>query len=210
MYFYARCAALLALLFCCQAAQPMKHPISLFKKYIQGDFDNSRQVEAELRQGKQVHPYAKHVNRIADGKIRNLPKKVNGFYILEESYYKYAHQADTLVKPYLFFFEQAEGDRVRLYSMQLPKHLPVEQIRNDNPNLFFDYDSLRPSPTFKPAEYTFSEKKFYIKVPNPFPGGVFTLEETISKDRLEVMELLVKDGKSLTPYNTPIIYERIK
>jgi len=36
----------------------------------------------------------------------------------------------------------------------------------------------------------------------------FTLIETLGKTRLIVMELLEKEGKRLTPYDTPIIYDR--
>jgi hypothetical protein len=184
------------------------HPIEKFKHYIVGDFDNHRQVERERQQGKPIHPYAKHVNRRAEAKIRNLPEKVNGIYVLEESYYKYDGQ-DTIIKPYLFFFEQMPNGNVRLHSLQLPKDIPAKEVRNDNPNLFFDYLALRPSPTFAPAEYTLTGQGFYVKAHNPFPGGSFTLEETIGPDRLVVMELLVRDGKQVTPYTEPIIYERL-
>jgi hypothetical protein len=187
---------------------PDNHPIHLFQTYITGDFDNQRQVDEELKAGKPIHPYAKHVNRVANEKIDNLPAQLNGFFLLEESYYKYA-EGDTIIKPYLFFFEALPEGKVKLYSMQLPKDVPVKDIRNDNTSLRFDYQVLAPSPTFKPAVYTQTERGFYIKAPNEFPGGTFTLEETIGKDRLEVMELLIRDGKRVTPYDTPIIYERI-
>ncbi|MFZ1524470.1 MAG: hypothetical protein WAT22_06605 [Saprospiraceae bacterium] len=38
----------------------------------------------------------------------------------------------------------------------------------------------------------------------------FTLIETISATQLIVMELLEKDGRRLTPYETPIVYDRVK
>ena len=59
--------------------------------------------------------------------------------------------------------------------------------------------------------YSKTDKGFYIKAPVDLPNGMkFTLEETIGKESFEVMELLEKGGKSLTPYTSPIIYERIK
>jgi hypothetical protein len=191
------------------SATSNQHPIELFKTYMEGDFDNRRQVEEEQALGKAVHPYAKHVNRRAEAKIKNLPAQVNGFYILEESYYKYEGQ-DTLIKPYLFFFEQLPNQKIRLHSLTLPKDIPAKEIRNNNPNLVFDYHALQPSATFKPADYTLTDQGFYLKAPNLFPGGSFTLEETIGKDRLEVMETLIRDGKQVTPYHTPLIYERIR
>jgi hypothetical protein len=184
--------------------------IDVFQTYIVGDFDNAEQVAEEYNKGKQSHPYAKHVNRIANEKIKNLPSSLNGFYLLEESYYLYPNQKDTLVKPYLFFFEAVDDKTVRLHSIQLPKKLDIKEIKNNNANLFFEYDSLKTSPTFQPANYSWSEKGFYIKAPNEFPNGSFTLEETISKDKLEVMETLIIDGKKLTPYDTPIIYLRLQ
>ncbi|MCS6807416.1 MAG: hypothetical protein RML40_01635 [Bacteroidota bacterium] len=186
-------------------------PIELFKQYIQGDLDNREQIEEERRAGKQIHPYAKHVNRLADDKILNKPAHYQGFYILEESYYVYPDKPnDTIIKPYLFWFTEENG-AVKLHSLQIPKDIPVHEIRNDNPTLRFDYNALRLSPTFKPACYTFNEasQSFYIKAVNEFPGGSFTLEETIANDSFSVMELLIKDGKQITPYSMPIIYKRI-
>ncbi len=185
-------------------------PFDLFKQYIQGDLDNREQVEQERKAGKQIHPYAKHVNRLADDKITGKPVNYQGFYILEESYYVYPDKPqDTVVKPYLFWFTEENG-AVKLHSIQIPKTIPVKDIRNDNANLRFDYNDLKLSPSFKPTLYTYNAeaKSFYIKAPNEFPGGSFTLEETIAKDSFSVMELLIKDGKQITPYSMPIIYKR--
>jgi hypothetical protein len=197
-------------------------PFDLFKQYIQGDLDNREQVEAERLAGEQLHPFARHVNRVADEKILNKPANYDGFYILEESYYTYAAEATsateasetaeaakTIVKPYLFWFTEEQG-RVKLHSMRLPEHIPVQEIRNDNAELRIDFAALVLSPSFTPAFYDFDEatQSFRLHAPNPFPGGVFTLEETIGPDGFSVMERLVKDGKLLTPYSTPIEYKR--
>ena len=182
----------------------------LYKSYIQGDLDNKDQVDAEIKAGKQIHPYAKHVNRLFDAKIKNLPKEYNGFYILEESYYTYPNKP-TETKPYLFWFEETEQGQIKLHSMQLPVGFDKKNIRNDNPKLFIEFKDLKESATFKPAVYSKTDKGFYIKAPVDLPNGMkFTLEETIGKESFEVMELLEKGGKSLTPYTSPIIYERIK
>jgi hypothetical protein len=61
--------------------------LNRFREYITGDFDNSRQVMAEMKAGKIIHPLAIHVNRVADDKVINQPTDLNGFFILEESYY---------------------------------------------------------------------------------------------------------------------------
>ena len=180
-----------------------------FKTYIQGDLDNIEQINAEIKASKQIHPYAKHVNRILDSKINNLPANHNGFYILEESYYTYPNKPME-VKPYLFWFEKMPKGQIRLHSLQIPKNIPKKDLKNDNKRLLLNYAELVDSPTFKPAVYTKTGKGFYIKAPVDLPNGMkFTLEETIGKDSFEVMELLEKDGKSMTPYPTPIIYKRI-
>lgn len=182
----------------------------LYKTYIQGDLDNLEQINAEIKAGKQIHPYAKHVNRILDSKITNLPENHNGFYILEESYYTYPNKPME-VKPYLFWFEKTPKGQIRLHSLQIPKDIPKKDLKNDNKRLLLNYAELIDSPTFKPAIYRKTGKGFYIKAPVDLPNGMkFTLEETIGKDTFEVMELLEKGGKSMIPYSTPIIYKRIK
>jgi hypothetical protein len=182
----------------------------LYKSYIQGDLDNLEQINEEIKAGKQIHPYAKHVNRLFDSKIKNLPANYNGFYILEESYYTYPNKAME-VKPYLFWFEKTEKGHIRLHSLQIPNNLDKKNLKNDNKKLFINYSDLVDSPTFKPTIYTRTKKGFYIKSSIELPNEMkFTLEETIGKDSFEVMELLEKNGKSVTPYTTPIIYKRIK
>jgi hypothetical protein len=182
----------------------------LYKTYIQGDLDNIEQINSEVKAGKQIHPYAKHVNRLLDAKIKNLPKDYNGFYILEESYYTYPNKPME-EKPYLFWFEKTGKGEIRLHSLQIPKNIDKKDLKNDNKKLSLNYADLKDSPTFKPAIYTRTANGFYIKAPVDLPNGMkFTLEETIGKETFEVMELLEKGGKSMTPYSTPIIYKRIQ
>jgi hypothetical protein len=211
----ARNLALLTLFLCAACstfAQQTMKPFDLYKQYIQGDLDNREQVETERAAGKQIHPYAKHVNRLADAKITNKPANYQGFYILEESYYVYPEKPqDTVIKPYLFWLTE-ENNAVMLHSMQIPKSIPMKDLRNDNPALALDYNELKISPSFKPAAYSYNaaSQSFFIKAVNEFPSGSFTLEETIAKDAFTVMELLIRDGKQLTPYSMPIIYKHMK
>jgi hypothetical protein len=195
---------------CSQKIKSQLSDFELYKTYIQGDLDNLEQINAEIKAGKQIHPYAKHVNRLLDSKIKNLPPNYNGFYILEESYYTYPNKPIE-EKPYLFWFEKTDKGQVRLHSLQIPKNIPKNDLKNDNKRLSLNYADLVDSPTFKPAFYSKKGDGFYIKAPVDLPNGMkFTLEETIRKETFEVMELLEKGGKSLTPYSTPIIYKRIK
>jgi hypothetical protein len=184
--------------------------INLFKEIITGDFDNAAQITEETKAGKQIHPLAKHVNRVADNKIKNLPKDENSFFILEESYYIYPNKP-LEVKPYLFKFTAGENNSVLLSVYQLPKEVDKKDIRNDNEKLFFDFNELNLSTTFKGATYKYDKlkKEFTTTSINDLGNGLrFTLTEKLSKNKLIVLELLEKEGKKLTPYDTPIIYNR--
>jgi hypothetical protein len=211
---YGMLGILSLLCFSCQTPHQAMHKsgkraIDLFKQYIVGDFNNTAQVAAELQAGQQIHPQAVHVNRIADAKILGAPK-VDGFWLLEESYYTYPGKPME-VKPYLFLFEAIGDTAVRLTPYKLPSNIAAPDIRNDNAQLSFDYREIMPSPSFKPANYQLREGKFYLHAVNDLGNGLrFSLIETISSERLQVMELLEKDGKRLTAYETPILYDRIR
>jgi hypothetical protein len=186
--------------------------IDQFKIIITGDFDNRAQVEAEIKAGRQLHPLARHINRVADEKIINRPEKAKEpkhFYILEESYYDYPGKP-TEIKPFLFKFSDAGEGRVQLTVYQLPAGIDKKDIRNDNAALQFDYTQLVPSPTFKGAVYALKDDGcFYTNSANELGNGMrFTLTEKMCRTQLQVMELLEKDGKQLTPYDTPILYDR--
>ena len=87
------------------SAQKKSVLINRFQEFITGDFDNTAQVVAEIKAGKQIHPLAVHVNRLANDKIKNIPAGLNGFFIIEESYYL-ADGKPIDLKPYLFLFEE--------------------------------------------------------------------------------------------------------
>ncbi len=191
-------------------AQGNMKPIELFKQIIIGNFDNSKQIAEEVAAGKQIHPLTKHLNRIANDKIKNLPEDANSFFIIEESYYQYPDKPLD-IKPYLFKFSAAENNTVLLSVFQLPTSIDKKDIRNDNENLSFDFNELKLSPTFKGATYRFikPEKTFTTNSVNELETGMkFTLTEILTTKKLIVMELVEKDGKRLTSYETPIIYDR--
>ena len=184
--------------------------LDLYLSYLTGNFDNRAQVETEQKTGKQIHPYAKHVSRNITSRVQNIPADFKGVFVLEESYYKTAGQ-DTLIKPYIFKFLLNDAGQIVLHSMGIPTQIDKKMFRNDNPNWTLDFADLKESPSFKPAAYVKTARGFYVKAPNDLPGGIkFTLEETIGNGFLEVMELAEKDGKRLTPYETPLQYLRLK
>ncbi len=187
-----------------------KSDFDLYLSYLTGDFDNRAQVETELKMGKQIHPYAKHVTRIIQNRVKNVPTDYNGVFVLEESYYKYPDK-DTLTKPYIFRFEKSPKGEVILHSVAIPAAINKATFRNSNPDWTLDFNDLKDSPTFKPATYQRTKRGFYLKNPIELGNGMrFTLKETIGKGFLEVMELTEKDGKSLTPYDTPLQYKKIR
>lgn len=192
-------------------AQKQSALLARFQQYITGDFDNSNQVIAEIKAGKQIHPLAIHVNRVATYKVNNVPKDLKGFFIIEESYYLIDGKQIDL-KPYLFLFEEREGGIIHLTTYQL-NSWKKEEIRNDNTDLRFDYTQLVPSPTFKGADYTWDpkDKTFNTISPNNLGNGMkFTLTEKFTDKQLSVLEQVEKDGKLLTTWNTPILYVRTK
>jgi hypothetical protein len=193
-------------------SQQQNKLLNIFQQYITGDFDNSEQVVAEIKAGKQIHPLAIHVNRVANNKIKNLTANFNGIFIIEESYYLNEGKP-VEIKPFLFLFQPKSNTEIQLTVYQLPEGIKKEEFRNDNQHLSIDFNTLKPSPSFKGAVYTWNAKAktFSTNAPNGLGNGMrFTLIETFTSNQLSVMELLEKDGKRLTPYDTPIIYKRKK
>lgn len=180
-----------------------------FQEYITGDFDNSNQLVEEMKAGKILHPLSVHVNRVADEKVLNKPLDLNGFFVLEESYY--LNEGKVMEsKPYLFLFTLRPSGIIHLTTYQLTNY-KKEELRNDNTALRFDFLTLTPSPTFQGADYTWNpdNKTFSTVSVNDLGNGLsFTLSETFTSTTLQVMELLEKNGQRLTSYDTPIIYKR--
>jgi len=180
-----------------------------FQEYITGDFDNSNQLVEEMKAGKIVHPLSVHVNRVADEKVLNKPLDLNGFFVLEESYY--LNEGKVMEsKPYLFLFTLRPSGIIHLTTYQLTNY-KKEELRNDNTALRFDFLTLTPSPSFQGADYTWNphNKTFSTVSVNDLGNGLrFTLSETFTSTTLQVMELLEKNGQRLTSYDTPILYKR--
>jgi len=63
-----------------QESKAGKILLKRFREYISGDFDNSSQVFEQMKAGKIIHPFAVHVNRVADNKVLNRPSNLNGFF----------------------------------------------------------------------------------------------------------------------------------
>ncbi len=198
------------MLSCTSIKTSKANDLDLYLSYLTGDFDNQMQVLKEIEAGKQIHPLAKHVTRVITSRVSNIPADFKGVFVLEESYYTNPNQ-ERQVKPYIFKFLLNNNGKVVLHSIGIPTRIDKKTFRNDNADWSLDFTELKESASFKPAIYTKTERGFYIKAPNDLPGGMkFTLEETIGNGFLEVMELVEKDGKRLTAYETPLQYLKTK
>lgn len=184
----------------------------LFKKVIVGDFNNLKQVEEEKSLGKIIHPIAKHVNRICNDKIINLPSDFKGIFVIEESYYTNTQTNRTNIQPHLFLFEETDSGKVKLISYELPKNISRKDFTNENKDLRLDYNELYVSEKFTPMTYEYKEGiGFYGKSFSDFGNNTtFLLEETLSEDKFIVNEILKKDDKVVVGFESPLVYLREK
>lgn len=188
----------------------MMNQLEIFKLYIQGDFNNQDQINRQKEEGNLTHPYAEHVNRIVDDKIENLPADLNGFFVLEESYYTNVETGRQNPLPHLFFFTEDEQGRVKLISYETPADYPRKEFTNSNPNLKLDYKTLKVSEKFNPMTYDYIDGTFYGKSISQFNADtIFTLEEWIKDGVLLVTEILEKKGKVIVGVESPIEYVRV-
>lgn len=183
----------------------------LFKKMIVGNFDNNEQIEKEKSEGKIVHPLAKHINRICNHKIDNLPDNFKGIFVIEESYYTHIETNKTNILPHLFLFEENEEGKVKLISYEIPGNIIKKDFTNYNENLKIDYNDLKISNKFNPMVYEYTEDRgFYGRSLSNFGSDTtFLLDETLSEDKFEVNEILKKGNKVIVGFESPIIYKRV-
>lgn len=185
--------------------------MGILKRFINnlcGDFNNDNQIKIQEAKGKVTHPKAKHINRIANNKIKNLPSDFNGYFIIEESYYEIGNRKNIL--PHLFLFELNENNQVVLTSYDLPEGISKEEFRNDNNELVIDYNKLVISEKFSPMIYKEVNDGFEGESVSDFGGGVkFTLKERTEKDKLYVSEVFEKNGKITFGFEEPIVYDKI-
>ena len=130
-----------------------------FTNNLCGGFNNDKQIQDQEAKGKVTHPKAKHINRIANDKIINLPCDFNGYFIIEESYYEIGNRKNIL--PHLFLFTLNENNQVVLTSYDLPEGISKEEFKNDNNNLIIDYNKLVKSEKFTPMTVSYTHLDVY-------------------------------------------------
>lgn len=179
-----------------------------FVEIICGDHDNSKQLSDNDKKGIRIHPYAKHITRVCNHMIENLPEDLEGIFILKESYHTYPDRPREF-KPLLYFAKEVM-DGVLLESLAIPDNYEGNQVTNDNATLRFDYKELLKEEKFGTARFKFHQGHFVTDHRCDFGKGLtFRLTKKLASDRHEVMEMYLDAGESMTPYDTPLIYERI-
>lgn len=172
-----------------------------------GDFNNDKQIEDEMKAGQVSSPKAKHINRVCNDKIENLPDDFKGYFVIEESYYEVGGRKNIL--PHLFLFNLNEEGKVVLTSYELPEGVKKEDFRSDNKALKMDYNELERSEKFKPMVYEAKGDAFEGESVSDFGNGlIFTLKEKTTSRTLEVSEIFERNGKKTFGFDSPIIYDK--
>lgn len=150
--------------------------LDMFVKNLCDTFNNDEQIEKELKNGEIKHSYARHINGICNDKIKNLPDNFDGYFVIEESYYKQGNFNNIL--PHLFLFTLNEDNKVVLTSYELPKEISKEDFRNDN-------EDLVKSEKFTPMVYNECDGVFTGESISYFtPVTKFELKEKIEASTL--------------------------
>jgi len=180
-----------------------------FIKSLVGDFDNQKQILLEQAIGNQTHPKSVHINRVFNDRIDGLPEGFEGTYILEESYYTYPGE-ETTVKPHLFLVKRLSDTSIGLNPTIIPDGWEPKDCTNANKDFRLNYADLKNHAWFGQAEYHMVGDRFHVNhLCEVGEGKTFNLIEYFTPDSLSVMELWKDNGKRLTPYQTPILYERL-
>ena len=165
-----------------------------FTNNLCGDFNNDKQIQDQEAKGKVTHPKAKHINRIANDKIINLPCDFNGYFIIEESYYEQGKFKNVL--PHLFLFTLNKDNNVVLTSYDLPENISKADFRNDNEDLVINYNELKISSKFTTMVYKENNGVYEGESISNFSSETeFTLKERIEDGKMYVSEVFRKNGK---------------
>ncbi|MGL5415448.1 MAG: hypothetical protein ACRDAU_07300 [Clostridium sp.] len=177
-----------------------------FMEHLCGEFTNEEQIRQEEKEGKVVHPIARHINGICNDKIKNLPKDFKGYFVIEESYYTMGNFKNTL--PHLFLFTVNSEDKVVLTSYDIPKEISKEDFRNNNKNIILEYTKLEVSKKFAPMVYEKIENGFKGESISNFTESTrFELRETITNEAMYVSEAFFNNDKMTFGFIQPIIYK---
>lgn len=178
-----------------------------FIDILSGEFHNKEQVKAEIEAGNRIHPNAKHIIKVCNDKIRNLPENFQGYFVIEESYFDLStHQVE---KHYLFLYEAISDSQVQLTSFNIPKEIISDTFSAQNEELIFDYAGLEVSPRFVPLVLDFKNGVYFGENESVFSEGhLFKFSLEVREDAFLVKEVLENKGKVIAGYYDPIIYKK--
>lgn len=174
-----------------------------FVSLIEGEFDNSQQIEELKALGRTDFPFAEHVNTVCNEKITDIPSDFGGIFMVEENYY--TSNGHTHSSPHLFCFTEHDGV-VTLSSYDIPGKTKDFSWKTMEPVSFND---LQKSQKFTPAEYRLQDGVWEGGSVSMFsPVLKFSLFERFSPEQLEVSESMEMNGKKTFGFDQPIIYKR--
>jgi hypothetical protein len=183
-----------------------------FRGFIVGHFTNA----AQHALAGDDHPFAEHISDVVSHKVINAPPGFyddDRFFALEESYYTTTINgtSSSIAKPMIFLFSPQLNGSVAITAYSPPSDVPVQALRNNNTALRLNFAKMVKSPDFNTATYTYdaNTKSYHLDATTPIPNGIFRLTETIAAFQLTVLEDVVIDGRSVMPYHTPIVYDRV-
>jgi hypothetical protein len=222
------CTLILAFWGAVISATDCSNQLDLIQSYLSGVSSNWEQVNEEIRNGNQIHPYLIHKFGKANSKIKNLPYEFAGFFAIEERYSLTASGSRNFTSLLLSF--QTLSNRIQITSYLPP--VPLEELKNDNQgisypfsyslNCFFkdlviDFNKLIISPIFPQKFFTFRENEDGCYFQLAFENNVtqnnqaisFSLNETVTSQYVSSLEVFLVNGVNVITWNTPVKYQKL-
>ncbi|MGG7144241.1 hypothetical protein ACQPVP_12360 [Clostridium nigeriense] len=181
-----------------------------FMDYICGRFNNENQVKEEKAvTGEVKSPVAEHIVGICNAKIKNLPEDFNGYFTIDETYYKHGDNKTAL--HHLFLYTLNKDNDIVLTSYELPNDVDYNDFINSNDKLIIDYSKLELSRKFNPITFEEKDGCFLAESESEFsPEVIFTAIEKVCDDKMYVTEIFRKNGVIISGSEEPIVYDKIK
>ena len=183
--------------------------LNKFISYIEGTFNNDNQIKEEESLNKKIRtPNAKHIIKVCNDKIVNLPEDFKGYFTIDETYYNNGEKETSL--HHLFLYTLNEDNNVVLTSYELPSNIEYKDFINSNDKMEINYNNLKLSDKFNPIVFEDREEYFLAESKTNFsPEIIFTAIEKVYNGRMYVTEIFKKDGVIVSGSEEPIIYDRI-
>lgn len=181
-----------------------------FINYLSGSYNNDNQLKEEKATTGEVRtPVAKHIVGICNDRVKNLPKDFDGYFTIDETYYKHGEHETAL--HHLFVYTLNEDNNVMLTSYELPSDIDYNDFVNSNDELVIDYNKLELSKKFAPIIFEEKDGYFLAESESEFsPEVIFTAVEKVYDGKMHMTEIFRKNGKIVSGSEEPIIYDKVK